>query len=96
MKNNNNNLAKKDKPTVVRLSKQEVSRIANKAKADNINKEKNGMIGIVFEAGKYRSRLKVKGKLLDLGRYATQIEAATLRNNYIITHGLDNTLCVIH
>lgn len=48
---------------------------------------KSGITGVSYEAGRWRARIKVKGKLLCLGRFNTKEEAESARNQANIQYG---------
>jgi ribosomal protein L40E len=56
----------------------------SRANLDLKTKSKTGYFGVQFQAGKFRARIKFKGKLMNLGYFETAIEAAAAYNEKAI------------
>ena len=56
------------------------------------NKNKTGYVGVSIHGDKFMSTANWKGKQIYLGRYSTAIEAAMIRDQYIIDNGLPHAL----
>lgn len=65
---------------------------AHKAKMALAKNNKSGYIGVSASQGRWKVSVMYNGKRVFLGRFDTPLEAAIIRNKYIIENNLPHTL----